>query len=87
VRSPKALGDALSRLRYERGLTQAELADSLGIDRRYIYELESGKETRYALRLFEVLRDLGAHIDIVPEDHTVRPGFQLVPQTRPDDGA
>lgn len=67
VRSPKALGDALSRLRFDRGWTQVELADALGIDRRYIYELESGKETRYALRLFEVLRELDAHLEVVPE--------------------
>lgn len=71
ARSPKALGDALARLRFARGLTQAELADALGIERRYVYEIEAGKETRYAVRLFELLRELGAHIDVVattPED-------------------
>lgn len=73
VRSPKALGDALSRLRFDRGLTQAELADSLGIERRYIYEIEQGKETRYAVRLFEVLRELGAHVEVVSHAHVEDP--------------
>lgn len=67
VRSPRALGDHLARLRFERGLTQAELAEKLGFDRRYIHELESGKQTRYATRLFEILRELDVRIELVTE--------------------
>lgn len=72
IRSQKALGEALSRLRYERDVTQQELADTLGISRRYIYDLESGRPTLYASRLFEILRDLGAHIEIVRDDQDHR---------------
>lgn len=67
IRSQKALGDALSRLRAQQGLTQDELADALGISRRYIYAIESGRPNLYASRLFEVLRELGARIDIIAE--------------------
>lgn len=67
ARSPEALGDALARLRYERGLTQDELAEQLGVSRRYIYAIESGQPNLYATRLFEVLRVLGARIDVVEE--------------------
>lgn len=42
IRSQKALGEALARLRYDRDVTQQELADTLGISRRYVYDLESG---------------------------------------------
>lgn len=45
-------------------MTQAELAESLGISRRYIYELESGKPSLYATRIFELLREFGSHIEI-----------------------
>jgi HTH-type transcriptional regulator/antitoxin HipB len=65
VRSPQALGRAMARLRFERGLTQDDLAQALGVSRRYIYEIESGKPNLFSLRLFEVLRELGAHIDVV----------------------
>lgn len=65
VRSADALGDVVARLRFERGLTQDELAESLGVSRRYIYGIESGKPNLYASRLFEVLRELGAHIEVV----------------------
>ena len=65
ARSQKALGHELARLRFERGLTQEELADALGVTRRYIYELESGRPTLFATRLFELLRELGAHLEVV----------------------
>jgi len=72
VRSPVALGQALARLRYERGLTQEELAEALGISRRYVYEVEAGRPTLWSTRLFELLRELGAHLEVVQADADVR---------------
>ncbi len=68
VRSAEALGQVLARLRYERGLTQEEMAESLGVTRRYVYELERGRPTLYARRLFEVLGELGVHVELVPDE-------------------
>ncbi|WP_340538533.1 helix-turn-helix transcriptional regulator [Nocardioides sp. GXZ039] len=68
VRSAEALGGAIARLRFERGLTQEDLAEALGVSRRYIYEIESGKPNLFALRLFEALRELGAHLEVVAVD-------------------
>ena len=65
VRSQVALGRELARLRYDRGLTQDELAEALGISRRYVYELESGRPNLFATRLFELLREVGAHLEVV----------------------
>lgn len=69
VRSPQALGRVLAHLRYEAGLTQEELAEVLGLSRRYVYELESGRPNLYATRLFEMLRELGAHVEVVSPRH------------------
>lgn len=68
VRSARALGEAVARLRVERDLTQDELADALGVTRRYIYEIESGRPNLFATRLFEALRELGVHIELVPNE-------------------
>lgn len=68
VRSPDGLGRVIARLRYDHGLTQSELAEALGISRRYLYEVESGSENLFVLRLFELLRELDAHIEIVSDD-------------------
>lgn len=80
VRSPVALGQALARLRYDRGLTQDDLAQELGISRRYVYEIESGRPTLWSTRLFELLRELGAHIDVVSTSDA-----DLSRRTRPED--
>jgi HTH-type transcriptional regulator/antitoxin HipB len=65
--SAKDLGRFLAELRLERGLTQAQLAEELGISRRYIYEIESGKPSVYSDRLFATLRLLHARLRIEAE--------------------
>lgn len=68
VHSAETLGDEVARLRKARGLSQTDLAEAIGLDRRYVYSLESAKPTLYGSRLFAALRELGAHIEIVFED-------------------
>lgn len=58
------LGRFLADLRAERDMTQDELADALGISRRYVYEIESGKPSLYTDRLFALLRLLNARLTI-----------------------
>lgn len=70
VRSPEALGRVLARLRYDNDLTQEELATALGVTRRYVYGLESGQPNLYATRLFDALRELGAHLEVVSPGRT-----------------
>jgi HTH-type transcriptional regulator/antitoxin HipB len=64
VRSPEDLGAFLARLRSAHGLTQEELAAELGISRRYVYEIESGKPNLYARRLFEIINLLDATVTV-----------------------
>lgn len=84
VRSAKALGKELAQLRFERGLTQDELADRLGLTRQYLNRLETGAQNLLLARLFEVLRELGAHVEVVDE-HRGDPGgspFDVRPDGR-----
>jgi HTH-type transcriptional regulator/antitoxin HipB len=62
IYTPVDLGLFLRDLRTQRGLTQAQLADELGVTRQYVVELEGGKPNLYSDRLFQTLRLLGGHL-------------------------
>jgi transcriptional regulator with XRE-family HTH domain len=52
VRDAAALGQMLAQARLVRGLSQRDLAQSLGVSQRYIWEMEAGRPTLFAQRLF-----------------------------------
>ncbi len=64
IYTPASLGDAIRHYRVSAGLTQAELAELAGIQRSYLSELESGKETQQLKRIFRVLRKLGIRMTL-----------------------
>ncbi|MEZ0449980.1 helix-turn-helix transcriptional regulator [Cellulomonas sp. ICMP 17802] len=64
VHSPVDLGAVLRELREQADLSQEAVADELGIDRRYVYQLETGTPNLYTTRLFALLRLLGAHLEV-----------------------
>ena len=68
IYTPASLGDAVRHYRTEAGLTQAQLAEKAGIQRSYLSELESGKETEQVKRLFGVLRQLGVRMTLDKAD-------------------
>jgi DNA-binding XRE family transcriptional regulator len=56
------LGKRVRQLRQERGWTQVELADLLGIDRSYLSEIETGKKDP-SLRVLKTFAD-GFHLTL-----------------------
>lgn len=56
VHTSEDLGRFLARVRQDHGLTQEELAEDLGVSRRYVSEIENGKPGLYTERLFQMLR-------------------------------
>jgi HTH-type transcriptional regulator/antitoxin HipB len=64
VHSPADLGAVLRELRERADLSQEAVADELGIDRRYVYQLETGVPNLYTTRLFALLRLLDAHLEV-----------------------
>ena len=73
IKNPKDLGEILQQGRLLHGLTQQELADKMGISQAYIWQIESGLSTKYAERLFGLLRESGirlrAEIDTKSNSH------------------
>jgi len=62
VYHPAALGQAVKHFREDAGLTQAELAEKVGIRRVYLAEFEAGKVTEQTERLVSLLRALGVRL-------------------------
>ncbi len=60
--NPTVLGDVLRAARLQRGVSQRELADHLGVSQRYIVEIERGKPTKAIDRLFEYMRETGVSL-------------------------
>ncbi|MGH9127510.1 MAG: helix-turn-helix transcriptional regulator [Acidimicrobiales bacterium] len=68
IYSAASLGDAIRHYRTEAGLTQARLAEAIGLQRSYLSELERGKETEQLRRILRLLRHLGVRMTLDKAD-------------------
>ena len=68
VYNAEALGQAVKHFREQAGLTQAELAKRVGIQRSYLAELEGGGVTEQTERLVALFKALGARIVVGKAD-------------------
>jgi HTH-type transcriptional regulator/antitoxin HipB len=64
VYTPEALGAAIRHYRKGAGLSQADLAELVGLNRTYLSNLESGRETEQIRRILRVLRQLGVRVTL-----------------------
>lgn len=68
IYTPESLGAALRHFRRQAGLTQAELANRVGLNRTYLTDLEGGRETEQVRRLLSLLRELGVRVTLQQVD-------------------
>ena len=62
------LGAAIRHYRRRSGMTQAELADRVGLDRTYLTRLERGADTEQMRRIMLLLRELGVEMTLHERD-------------------
>lgn len=68
IHNPADVGRAIAGVRAEKGLTQAELAEQLEVDRGYLARLEAGASQLVLERSLRALRRMGARITVsLPE--------------------
>ena len=65
-RSGAQLGAAVRAARERMGLTQAQLARRAAVGLKFLYELESGKDTLRADKVLDVLKVLGLELVVAP---------------------
>ena len=59
IKNPFTLGQVIQQARLERGYSQRELAEILGISQKWIWEMEQGKPGILMDRLFSILDKTG----------------------------
>lgn len=57
-----SVGKSVERLRKEAGLTQAKLAERMGVDRAYVSGLEAGQRNPTVVTLWHVAQALGVRL-------------------------
>lgn len=62
IQTTQALGQLIRETRKSQGLTQEQLASISGTGRRFVLELESGKESCHLGKTLQVLTMLGLEI-------------------------
>lgn len=60
----KTIAEAVKEARKRQGLSQDDLAGLTNVGRRFIGDLEKGKETAQIGKVIEILQGLGLSIDI-----------------------
>ncbi|SDL02444.1 hypothetical protein SAMN05216282_12311 [Cryobacterium psychrotolerans] len=68
VRSAEALGRMLQQGRLVSGLTQRDLTERLETNQKYIWALESGKNTIILERIFAIMRETGVRMYMEIDD-------------------
>jgi len=65
INSPKELGLYLLKERKNLKLTQREISEFADVGRKFIIELEKGKETAQLGKVFELLNSLGLELHLI----------------------
>ena len=64
MKTMQEIGAYVARTRREQGITQLELSQAADVGRRFVVELENGKETLQAGKLLKVLGLLGIELTL-----------------------
>ena len=68
VYTAASVGPAIRHYRLEAGLTQAELAELVGVSPSYLSRLETGEGTEELRRVVRILRQLGVRMTLQHAD-------------------
>ncbi len=61
----KELGALVAQVRKSQGISQLELSQAADVGRRFVVELENGKETLQAGKMLKVVSVLGIGIELI----------------------
>lgn len=62
----KTLGEFVAKERKRQGVSQLELSQAADTGRRFVVDLEAGKESIHAGKMLQVLETLGVRVELIP---------------------
>ena len=65
INNPEELGQYILKERKNLNLTQKEISEFTDVGRKFVLELEKGKDTAQIGKIFEVLKGLGLELHLV----------------------
>jgi transcriptional regulator with XRE-family HTH domain len=68
----RMVGQNVKRLRIAAGISQAELADRMGVDRAYVSGLEQGQRNPTVVTLWHIAKALGVKVQSFLEERKRR---------------
>ena len=68
IRSMQDVASTVRGRRRDLGINQAELAERVGVSRKWIYEFEAGKPAAGLGLVLRVLEELGLSLELLTED-------------------
>ncbi len=74
VANKREMGIALKDLRRRKKLTQAALAEHLGVSRRWVNQVEQAKTNADVYTVLRALKFLGAELAVLPREEQVETG-------------
>lgn len=83
VKTVEAFGAAVRQRRLEKGLTQVELADLVGVERKWVVRLEAGNSSAELGNVFKAMKALDLDLEMLEAGSrpTPPPGSTLTPAT------
>ena len=80
IHSPHALANTVRRRRLDLGLSQSNLADRVGVSRKWIIDVERGKSTVALSHLLRLLDALELDLSVAPRESPSRDARDAPPR-------
>lgn len=72
VRNPATLGAIIFQARTHAGMSQQRLAETLGVSKQLVWDVENGHSTKAVDRLFAILEELGVTLSATVPDPSAK---------------
>jgi len=75
IRSSRELGQVIAAARRQRGMTQRQIADAMGVTQAWVSNVEQGKQRAWVGQVLRLMAHLGITLDCTIQDDDSMPAI------------